>query len=270
MRPPNERRHFVHKKLARAARGFVTSGFSPAGAAAGFLSRGAPRRGGRRARAVAFVETHPQSGRRHTHFVDDPQPALAIAPAVRRPAPRTLTARPSAMSAAEKEEGRALKFGNGQSLIDKAKDLFGRDEGPDDCGFGRVWDEVRGMCVFGLGQQAGRDDTPIGDVVMGRYGAGEMPGNMVVNRAICRPGMVIGDDGVCYNRTQISNRQREWPRGRRPLLTGGDMRAITVAARAGKRLDQAKKRLEKIGLMKKPAPRARRITSGPSEHHHHS
>jgi len=118
-----------------------------------------------------------------------------------------------------------------------------------------VWDEVKGKCVFGLGDQPGPDDTPIGDTVMGQYGAGEVPGNHVINRAVCRRGMVLGSDGVCYNRSQISNKERAWPRGRRPLLTGGDMRAISTAARAGKRLEGATKRLQKIGLMKKPASR---------------
>lgn len=138
-----------------------------------------------------------------------------------------------------------------------------------DCGFGRVWDEVRGKCVFGLGAQAGRDDTPIGDAVMGRYGAAMVPGNHVINRAVCLPGMIVGDDGLCYNRGQITNTQRAWPRGRKPLLTGGEMRAISVAATAGRRLERATKRLQKIGLMKKPAAR-KQIRSGPTEHHHHT
>jgi len=125
-------------------------------------------------------------------------------------------------------------------------------------------DPDTGDCKIFAGEQVGRDDTPIGEVVMGRYGAGEMPGNMVVNRAICRPGMVVGDDGVCYNKSQIRNSQREWPRGRRPLLTGGDMRAISVASRAGKRLERTTKRLQKIGLMKKAAPR--RISAAAVHH----
>ena len=177
-------------------------------------------------------------------------------PPVRRTAPRSTTARPGPTSAAEKESGRDFKF---RSIAAP------RRNAGDDCGFARVWDEVQGKCVFGLGEQAGRDDTPIGDTVMGQYGAGELPGNMVVNRAICRPGMVLGNDGVCYNKSQISNKQREWPRGRRPLLTGGDMRAISTAARAGKRLEGATKRLQKIGLMKKPT-RPKAIRLPPHQH----
>ena len=104
---------------------------------------------------------------------------------------------------------------------------------------------------------------------MGQYGAGLMPGNMVIDRAVCLRGMQLGNDGLCYNKGQITNRQRMWPAGRRPLLTGGDMRAISTAARAGKRLEGATKRLQKLGLMRKPAPRRKLLTSGPSVHHHH-
>jgi len=96
---------------------------------------------------------------------------------------------------------------------------------------------------------------------MGRYGAGLVPGTHVINRAVCLRGMVLGNDGLCYNKSQISNKEREWPRGRRPLLTGGDMRAISTAARAGRRLEGATKRLQKIGLMKKPAPRRSSVSA---------
>jgi len=189
-----------------------------------------------------------------------PRPSRAIA---RQPTQRTTTARVTPESVMQIEVAKATKF----PLSETVGTIIDQIINPGDCGFGRVWDEVKGTCVFGLGEQAGRDDTPIGDTVMGRYGAGEQPGNMVVNRAICRPGMVLGDDGVCYNRSQISNKQREWPRGRRPLLTGGDMRAISTAARAGKRLEGATKRLQKIGLMKKPSRGASRRQIAAEIHH---
>jgi len=130
--------------------------------------------------------------------------------------------------------------------------------------------DFRGDCVFALGEQVGRDDVPVGEAVMGRYGAALVPGNMVVNRAVCLRGMQLGDDGLCYNRGQITNKQRAWPKGRKPLLTGGEMRSIAIAARAAGRLERTTKRLQKIGLMKKPAPRRKAITSGPTEHHHHN
>lgn len=107
-----------------------------------------------------------------------------------------------------------------------------------------------------------------GQAVMGQFGAGMAPTADMVRRRDCIPGMVLGKDGLCYNKSQISNSQRWWPKGRRPLLTGGDMRAIGIAAAAAKKLTGATKRLRTIGLIKSPV--RRRITSGPTEHHHHA
>ena len=267
--PPNDIRFFVHGRIKRAVGGFIKSGFNPISAATSFLAP-APQRPIPRPRAGGVPSTRQVFSvrppglrasnrsiiRQAREFRDTSFKRHFQLPS-RRPPPRTTTARPSAFSAAEKEAGRRLKFGPEQ--IGDIIDIVTGGGSQQDCGPFRVWDEVKGKCVFGLGEQAGRDDTPGGDVVMGRYGAGEMPGNMVVNRAVCRPGMVIGDDGVCYNRSQIKNSEREWPRGRRPLLTGGDMRAIATAARAGKRLERTTKRLQKIGMMKKPPPRAPRL-----------
>ncbi len=85
---------------------------------------------------------------------------------------------------------------------------------------------------------------------MGRYGAALEPGVMMIERSVCLRGMTLGDDGLCYNKGAITNKQRQWPRGRRPLLTGGDMRAIGIAARAGSKLDRTTKRLRSLGMMK--------------------
>ena len=166
--------------------------------------------------------------------------------------PRTLTARPTQFSAAEKELGKALKFGGSEV----------RRNG-DDCPRGTVPDpQGRGFCVSPrspFGQRAGAVPQAfgVGEAVMGRYGAALQPGSQIIDRAVCLRGMQLGDDGLCYNKSQISNKQRMWPKGRRPLLTGGDMRAISIASRAGKRLERTSKRLQAIGLMKKPAPRGR-------------
>ena len=100
-----------------------------------------------------------------------------------------------------------------------------------------------------------------GNATMGRYGAAEIPGTMIIDRATCRRGTQLGDDGLCYAKGTITNKQRMWPAGRRPLLTGGDMRAIGTAARAGAKLERTTKRLRALGMMKKlpsgrGAPRA--------------
>jgi len=124
-----------------------------------------------------------------------------------------------------------------------------------------------GTCVFPGSPASGAHAA--GMAVMGRYGAAIIPGGKTITRRVCIPGMQLGNDGLCYNKGQITNKERKWPAGRRPLLTGGDMRAISIAARAGARLERTSKRLQKIGLMKKPPPRRKMITSGPTDHHHH-
>jgi len=214
---PGDRRPFVHKRLLRAATGFVTGG--PTGALGGFLA---------------------------------PQP---VSRAPRRVA-RTV----------EKEMARAIKFS-------ATPTPFAPRRG---CGILRKRDPITQKCVpIFAGSLPGIDDrtrrAAPGNAVMGRYGAALEPGSQIVDRAVCLRGMVLGNDDLCYNRSQIKNADRMWPRGRRPLLTGGDMRAISTAARAGKRLEGATKRLQKIGLMKKPAPRKAPVArSGPTEHHHHT
>lgn len=90
---------------------------------------------------------------------------------------------------------------------------------------------------------------------MGQYGAALIPGSHIIDRAVCPRGTQLGNDGLCYNKSQITNKQRMWPAGRKPLLTGGDMRAISTAARAGRRMELATKRLQKMGMMRKPARR---------------
>jgi len=119
-------------------------------------------------------------------------------------------------------------------------------------------DPVTGNCRVFLGDQSGPDNQPIGDAVMGRYGAAEVPGSRIIDRAVCRRGTVLGDDGLCYNRRDISNKQRMWPKERRPLMTGGDLNAITKANRAAKRLQGKQKQLQAMGMLKKPSSSRRR------------
>jgi len=107
-----------------------------------------------------------------------------------------------------------------------------------------------------------------GEAVMGRYGAALAPEVEVRQHSQCLPGMVLGNDGLCYNRRDIRNADRMWPKGRAPLLTGGERNAITTARRAARKIETATKSLQKMGMIKKPAPR-RQIRSGPTEHHHH-
>jgi len=172
--------------------------------------------------------------------------------------------RPSLPSETAKQLGANLKFGMGGEAPGVT---FGTAEGP--CPPGTV--SCKGNCVSpesdfgkrclgipanGNGGRNGRTAFPAGDAVLGQFGAALEPAIMMVERRLCRPGMQLAKDGLCYNKGAITNSQREWPRGRRPLLTGGDMRAIGVAARAGAKLDRTTKRLRSLGMMKRlPAPR---------------
>jgi hypothetical protein len=244
--------NFVHKRTLRGIGGFISGG--PSGAIRGFLHNGGPAR------------------------------------PVRLPKPRTMTARPTMASAAEKEMGRAVKFGNGS-----APPLPGRVHrpaamGPQPVGArfaglppiggigdiieeGCIWpmrrDPRTGECRFFAGDQVGAE---AGAAVMGQYGAALEPGRMPISRRVCIRGMQLGSDGLCYNKGAISNKQRMWPKGRAPLLTGGDMRAISIANRASDKLERTTKRLQKIGMMRKPSSRRRapkQAVSLPAQTHSH-
>lgn len=166
-------------------------------------------------------------------------------------APRTSTARVTVFSEQEKNLGRRLKFTEpGGGGFSPPRTFSGG--GP--CDFPKVRD-ANGLCRTPTSGEFGGEQFGVGEAVMGRYGAALQPGSMIVDRAVCLRGMQLGDDGLCYNKSQISNKQRMWPAGRRPLLSGGDMSAISTAARAGRRLEGATKRLQRMGMMKKPAVR---------------
>ena len=241
---PNDARGFVHKSfIGRAVGGFAKRAFqaTPVG------------------QAVTFVQG-------------------LVKPPARATIPRSLTARPTIQGQQGKALGRALKFGD----VDQTPMMTGRAV-PAPRGFAppetmcvppAIRDRATGRCRtpapgirpaierFLPGGRTGflpeeeRVRAPVGDAVMGRYGAALQPGVMMIERSVCLPGMQLGNDGLCYNKGAISNKERQWPRGRKPLLTGGDMRAIAIAARAGATLDRTTKRLRALGMMKKlPAPR---------------
>ena len=102
------------------------------------------------------------------------------------------------------------------------------------------------------------EDPAAGVPVMGRFGAGFEPSVFMTDTRRCGRGAVLGIDGICYNKRDLRNNERFWPRGRRPLLTGGEMRAISTASSAAKKLQRKQKQLESLGLLKRPAPRTRR------------
>jgi len=94
-----------------------------------------------------------------------------------------------------------------------------------------------------------------GEAVMGRYGAALTPDVEMRRHRGCLPGMVLGKDGLCYNRRDLKNSEREYPRGTRPLGTPGEMACLRKAASFGRRMETTVKRMQKIGVLKKAAPR---------------
>lgn len=94
-----------------------------------------------------------------------------------------------------------------------------------------------------------------GQAVMGRFGPGMVATPQVVEVSRCPTGMALGKDEICYD--HLPNRDRKYPRGRRPLLTGGELRAISKAGAAARKLKRANKSLEALGLMPKRTARRR-------------
>ena len=232
---PNDQRAFVHKSFIGRAIGGAVKRFVPAvGIATGIV--GTAR-------------------------------SIFRSPA-RQTVSRTTTARSTTRGAQEKELGRSLKFGGGDDITPTTLVPPGGGGGVSPCRTGESArccrlrngdfnDQAQWQRECGVaGNGAAVPSAPVGDAVMGRYGAALQPGVQMIERSVCLPGMQLGNDGLCYNKGAITNAQRQWPRGRKPLLTGGDMRAIAIASRAGSKLDRTTKRLRALGMMKAlPKPR---------------
>ena len=112
------------------------------------------------------------------------------------------------------------------------------------------------------GPRIPRPDIPT-LAVTGQFGAGFEASIVSREMRLCPPKTVLGVDGVCYNRRDLRNAERAWPRGRRPLMTGGDVRAISIANRAATRLQRKQKQLEDMGMLKKKVcPKPKQLLPG--------
>lgn len=116
------------------------------------------------------------------------------------------------------------------------------------------------------GGQTGFEE--FGEAVMGQFGAALQPAELASTRLVCPRGTVLGVDGLCYNRRDLRNSERKWPRGTRPLLTGGDMRCIRIASQAAQKLAKKQKQLRDMGMLP-PLPRKRKQKALPAGHHAH-
>lgn len=141
------------------------------------------------------------------------------------------------------------------------------------CPQGTVPDpQGRGICLSpesDIGRRSGaRHPGGFGDAEMGQFGAGLQPAVTTVTVRDCPRGAVLGKDGLCYNKRLIHNADRYWPKGRAPLLTGGEMRCITVASRAAKKLERKEKQLRSMGMLKALPRRSTRKLLAPGHHAH--
>lgn len=232
---------------------FATSSWADIGRAVGMTAAAAKNRYNRKyrpthlpppSRTPSIPPTNPV---REAVIQAKPQPPMKPAPLPRRRTPQVV---PSGIALAPVLRSQPMPV---HKRILSGLGLTGTGPGP--CRPGQR--KIGNQCVdFSAAIPGGAPlFTPVGDIgeaVMGRYGAAYVPGSMVVDRAICLAGDVVGDDGLCYPKSSLRNNQRAWPKGRRPLLTGGDMRAISVASRAADRLTRTAVRLQDMGLIKKP------------------
>jgi len=139
------------------------------------------------------------------------------------------------------------------------------------CAPPRVQERVPGLRGFAErllpGGRSGFQDVEFGDARVGQFGAGLEPAQFETVTRRCPRGAVLGVDGLCYNRRDIRNSERMWPKGRAPLLTGGEMRCITIASRAAAKLERKEKQLRKMGMLKAlPRRTMKRLAPG---HHAH-
>lgn len=227
----NDERGFVHKRLFGAAKGFLGGG--PLGAVSGFFGGGGNGFAQRQAAATAAALARQQAQQ------------------ITRPPPVT-----------------PIRVGVGivPNLCESFPFLPGCDdavpggpplEGGDDC---RPPNFMVGEICVAPGTPAG----PPGQAVMGQFGAALEPTFFTINQRQCLPGMILGKDKLCYNKGSISNKERLWPKGTAPLLTGGEMSAIRKAASAAKKFQRTGQRFKALGFIKTPTARRapKRITAG--------
>ena len=241
---PNDSRGFVHGRIARVAASFIPGGSTALNVISNIRDRGGSTN------PASMVKFNGGGSMRNLGLSDSRRRAITSAM-------NAALARGDTREAASfrRELGAQGVLGTVQTIVEK---LTGPTVGTVPCvlPYRRAPD---GTCQIFLGDKPGRDDAPVGDAVMGRYGAALQPGSRMIDRAVCLRGMVLGNDGLCYNRRDISNKERMWPRGARPLGTPEEMRAVRIASRFGGRLERTNKRMMKIGLLKSPRrPSSRR------------
>jgi len=248
---PNDRRNFVHKRLIGAVGGFIGGG-GIGGAIRGFRS-GGRRRGG-----------SPRPPTERLPPMRRPPTSTMPPPGIARPDVRTRVRQGSRGGSCPPGKRRIGPFCVG---FQQPRGPIGvtMPGGPGSCPPGTRWKgpssaRPNGACVPVSGGQALAGlptTTGTAMVAAGSRGAYAPSVDMRTVRE-CLPGDVLGRDGLCHSKADISNKNRAHPRGRRPLGTPGEMAALAKAAAFGRRMENTVKRMQKIGVLKKPrrgAPR---------------
>jgi len=222
---------FVHKRLFGAARGLLTGG--PSGAVIGLLSPGGGSSGRSGSRAVPRGTGEPVPGL--------PVQAFALPTPV-----DPCSARGMVIDRTGRCVARAglSGLGPGPGLLDP----LGLDLG------------ARARELFAPPPVG----PPVGVAMIGSSAVAPFRTTTVIRR--CGRGFVLAIDGLCYDRKTLRKDQRMWPPGRKPLLTGGQLNAIAIAARAAGRIKTQTKRLQKLGMLQKPKTTRKAIA--PVSHHH--
>jgi len=233
---PNDERHFVHKKIfgGISAVAGLAGGFIPG---ASTLSAITGRLAGRRAGTT--VSAVPGTFGSGGGFSGGAKRVLSVTSVVPGSSLKAGTACPDGFEL--DADGRCAKTG------------------------------VRGAIERFLpgGRTGFAEEGEFGAAQVGRFGAGLEPAIRSMETRVCPRGTVLGIDGLCYNKRDLTNRDRFWPRGRRPLLTGGEMRCISIAARAAGKIRTKTKQLQKLGMLPKAtrrAPARRALAAGHHEH----
>jgi len=232
-----DRRGFVHKRFGRAivggVTGFIGGGVAGAGAGvvSGFVGGGAP------AATVCPPGFDPTAGGGCA-----PRAVVVKVPGIRGIAQRLLPGGATGFQIQTPFSEQPITVGRQLDVIEPR--LRGRELMITPVSDGRTG--------------AAGPAAPPGVAVVGRFGAGIEPFVRTTQIRDCPRGAVLAVDGLCYNRRDLRNSERFWPRGRRPLLTGGEMRAISTAAAAARKLQRKQQDLMDLGLLPKPKPRRKK------------
>jgi len=257
---------FVHKRLIRGVKGFVTGGFQ--GAAIGLLT---PDRREQKLQQATQRQVQKSPLRpipRSEGFTRPPRltrpevPRLIVPPAVTAAqisAGRVQTDQMSntelfrlvrgSFPLAQKRAAAATLRSRGDDpntprtvahrLFRPEPPAFSAPAPSTKCIWPSRIDPNTGRCRIFLGDQPGRDDPvatdDFGMAVRGAFGMPAIePAVEMRQHRSCPTGMVLGRDGLCYPKAVLrrDSKFREWRPGMRPILTGGERRGITKARRS--------------------------------------